>query len=90
MNKGEIIYAIYKGDKFIDLVRMVRDELPDTDIQIDFDDSIIEDKQTERACDRQDVAIGAMQLWEYRAKWYAEPKETAKAMVQMDDRDVIE
>ena len=63
---------------------------PDTDIQIDFDDSIIEDKQTERACDRQDVAIGAMQLWEYRAKWYAEPEETAKAMVQMDDRDVIE
>ena len=35
-------------------------------------------------------AIGAMQLWEYRAKWYAEPEETAKAMVQMDDRDVIE
>lgn len=54
---------------------------PDTEIKIDFDDSIIEDKQAERNSDRQDVAMGAMQLWEYRAKWYAEPEEKAKAAV---------
>ena len=41
-----------------------------TDVTIQFDDSIIEDKVTERQNDRQDVAMGAMGLAEYRAKWY--------------------
>ncbi len=41
----------------------------DTDITIDFDDSIIEDKQTERNEDRKDVSMGVMSLSEYRAKW---------------------
>ena len=48
-----------------------------TDIVIDFDDSIVEDKQTERAEDRKDVAMGAMGLPEYRAKWYGETEEVA-------------
>ena len=52
------------------------------DIDIKFDDSIIEDKQAERNRDRQDVAMGVMQPWEYRAKWYNEDEETAKAAVQ--------
>lgn len=60
------------------------------DIDIKFDDSIIEDKQSERSADRQDVAMGAMPLWEYRMKWYNEDEATAKAKVQMDDGDVIE
>lgn len=49
----------------------------DTDISIDFDDSIIEDKQTERNEDRKDVSMGAMGLAEYRAKWYGETEEVA-------------
>lgn len=48
------------------------------EITIDFDDSIIEDKSAERQQDRQDVSMGVMQLWEYRAKWYHEDEETAK------------
>ena len=48
-----------------------------TEITIDFDDSIIEDKQTERKEDRQDVAMGVMSLAEYRAKWYGETEEQA-------------
>lgn len=62
---------------------------PDTEITVDFDDSIIEDKQAERNTDRQDVAIGAMALWEYRAKWYGETEEQAKAAVQQP-AEVIE
>ena len=58
-------------------------------IDIKFDDSIIEDKQAERAADRADVAMGAMPLWEYRMKWYNEDEATAKANVQIDE-DVIE
>lgn len=50
-----------------------------TEITIAFDDSIIEDKTTERQNDRQDVAMGAMSLVEYRAKWYGETPEQAQA-----------
>lgn len=50
----------------------------DTEITITFDDSIIQDKETERKNDRQDVAMGAMRLDEYRAKWYGETEGQAK------------
>lgn len=49
-----------------------------TDITIAFDDSIIEDKTTERQSDRQDVSMGVMGLAEYRAKWYGETLEQAQ------------
>ncbi len=49
-----------------------------TDIIINFDDSIIEDKTTERLNDRQDVAMGAMGVDEYRAKWMGETLENAR------------
>lgn len=55
----------------------------------DFEDSILVDDETRRNQDRQDVAIGAMQLWEYRMKWYHEDEETAKRMVS-DTVDVVE
>lgn len=47
-------------------------------ITIAFDDSIIEDKATERKEDRQDVSMGVMRHEEYRAKWYGETEEQAK------------
>ncbi len=48
----------------------------------DWGDSILEDddkKEQERANDRQDLASGILNDWEYRAKWYGEDEETAKA-----------
>ena len=54
-----------------------------------WDDSIVVDTEKERSTDRADVAMGAMQLWEYRMKWYGEDEETAKAAV-MGDSGVIE
>lgn len=50
----------------------------ETEIVVDFDDSIIEDKQAERQSDRQDVSMGVMSLAEYRAKWYGETEEEAE------------
>lgn len=57
------------------------------DVTIAFDDSIIEDKTTERQNDRQDVAMGAMSLCEYRAKWYGETEDQAQENLpeQFDD-----
>lgn len=46
-----------------------------------FNDSILTDEETERQQDRQDVAMGAMAMWEYRMKWYGEDEATAKKMV---------
>lgn len=43
-----------------------------------FNDSILTDEETERQQDRQDVAMGAMSLVEYRMKWYGEDETTAK------------
>lgn len=61
----------------------------EAEITIDFDDSIIEDKVAERNTDRQDVAMGAMPLWEYRMKWYGETEAQAKSSVQ-EPAEVIE
>ena len=61
----------------------------DSDITIKFDDSIIEDKNAERESDRKDVAMGAMPLEEYRAKWYGETETEAKGNIQ-ETAEVIE
>ena len=50
----------------------------DIEINIDFDDSIIEDKEAERRSDREDVAMGAMGVDEYRSKYYGETLEEAR------------
>lgn len=46
-----------------------------------FKDSILTDEETERKQDLQDISVGAMQLWEYRMKWYSEDEATAKKMI---------
>ena len=46
-----------------------------------FKDSILVDEEEERQQDRQDVAMGALNLWEYRMKWMGETEEQAKAMI---------
>ena len=50
---------------------------PAQDVSIEFDDSIITDKETQRQQDRQDLAAGIMAPEEYRAKWYGESREEA-------------
>lgn len=47
-------------------------------IEVKFDDSIIEDKETMKMTDRQDVNMGVMSKVEYRMKWYNEDEEIAK------------
>lgn len=61
----------------------------DSEITIQFDDSIIEDKEAERNSDRQEVSMGAMGLAEYRAKWYGETEAQAAKKVQQPT-EVIE
>lgn len=51
----------------------------DVEISIDFDDSIIEDKETDFSRDLRMVQMGVMNAWEFRAKWMNEDEDTAKA-----------
>ena len=53
----------------------------DYELSFDWDDSIVVDAEAERQQDRQDVAMGVLNLWEYRMKWMGETEEQAKAML---------
>lgn len=53
----------------------------DVEISIDFDDSIIEDKETEFNRDARMVTMGILNDWEFRMKWMNEDEETAKAAI---------
>lgn len=54
----------------------------DFDVSVDYDDSIIEDTETEQARDRADVVDGIMSRLEYRMKWYHEDEATAARKLQ--------
>ena len=51
----------------------------DVEISIDFDDSIIEDKNTEFQRDSAMLSMGILNSYEFRMKWMNEDEETAKA-----------
>lgn len=58
----------------------------DVEISVDFDDSIIEDKNTDFSRDMQLLNAGIMNDWEFRAKWMNEDPATAKASLpKMED-----
>lgn len=92
VNKHELIL----GPVLNELIRIIArlggilgaDTDPDTEIVVDFDDSIIEDKPAERQSDRQDVSMGAMTLVEYRAKWYGETEEEAAKNIVQETADL--
>lgn len=72
----DLAYAMY-------CLAILYDLCPDGKYQTAFtwDDSIIIDAEAERQRDREDVADGLMQKWEYRKKWYGETEEKAKFMI---------
>lgn len=51
-------------------------------LEVKFDDSIIEDVETEQARDRADVNLGVMSKVEYRMKWFSEDEATAKKKIE--------
>ncbi len=52
-------------------------------VTFDWDDSIVTDNEKERNQDRQDIAIGAMPLLDYRMKWYGESEEEAAKKISI-------
>ena len=60
---------------------------PDAQVTVNFEDSYIIDKESERQRDLQEIRDGIMQKWEYRQKWYGEDEATAKKMVAASQTD---
>lgn len=55
-------------------------DVPDEgEVSVVFDDSIIQDTEAEKNRDMKEVSAGLMLPWEYRAKWYGESDEVARA-----------
>jgi len=63
----------------------------DPKVQIIFDDSIIEDRATEKESDTKDLQNGILSRSEYRARWKGESAEDAKAAIDsiMGDEQVV-
>lgn len=55
---------------------------PETPININFEDGFVIDDAAARMNDLQEMRDGIMQKWEYRAKWYGETEEEAKAAIE--------
>lgn len=64
---------------------------PEAKVTVNFDDSYIIDKESERLRDQQEIRDGIMQKWEYRMKWYGEDEVTAKKMISdsLTDDDLM-
>lgn len=61
------------------------------DIIVKFDDSIIEDKEAQKASDRIDVASGIMSKAEFRAKWYNEDLKTAQLKInEISENQIVD
>lgn len=64
-------------------------DVNDNDIIITFDDSIIDDKDKQRATDLADYNAGTMSLVEYRMKWYSEDYDTAMKYIRENMLDTL-
>ena len=58
-------------------------------VEILFDDSIIEDKNTEKENSRKDLDSGVISAIEFRMKWYGEDEETAKTNIKKFSGDAL-
>lgn len=63
---------------------------PDTEMSVNFEDSYIIDKESERQRDLQEVRDGLMQKYEYRMKWYGETEEDAKAILETQQANALQ
>ena len=82
LQKHELILDDVIKELILIIIRLgitagVKELKEDVELSIEFDDSIIEDKQAKRNEDRKDVSMGAMSLVEYRMRNYGETEDEA-------------
>lgn len=64
---------------------------PDAKVTVNFEDSYIIDKESERIRAMQEVSAGLMPAWEYRMRYFGEDEKTAKEKVgvQLTDDEIM-
>ncbi len=84
---------IYAMNAYCDLYPELTAPAGSYSVSYEWGDSVLTDPDTiavERANDRQDLAAGIMNDWEYRAKWYGETPDIAKRMLPKTEEMVTE
>lgn len=77
-------HKLILSDAIKGLVRAIlwlSEKVQDVDITVDFDDSIIHDTAAEFSRNLQLVSSGLMAKWEFRAWWFGESEEQARAAI---------
>lgn len=87
LKKHEIILEEVLINMCKALIEIINKYTPDninqnTAIKVKFDDSIIEDKESEKASDRLDLQNGIISRAEYRAKYYGEDLKVAEQNIK--------
>lgn len=84
-------YATHEFKKLVKAIAYVNDvftrknkigKLKDSDIQVMFDDNIMEDTATKKQNELQEVQAGVMSIAEFRSHWYDEDFETSSKFIQ--------
>ena len=84
-NVDEFVSGICKAILLLGRILFKQPVTEDCTVSITDKDGFMVDTETAKQEFRQDIAIGARQLWEYRVKFYGETEEKAKAMVKDED-----
>lgn len=89
-NVDEFVSGICKAILLFGRILFKEQVTEDCTVSITDKDGFMVDTETVKQEFRQDIAIGARQLWEYRVKFFGEDEETAKAMVADEEIADIE
>ncbi|UKI36798.1 MAG: phage portal protein [Clostridiales bacterium] len=85
LKKHELILSAALKKLYRAVLCLSGKDADERNIKIDFDDSIIQDKEKEFAQDLQLVSSGIMQKWEFRVKHFNESEREAKKMCAEDE-----
>lgn len=69
-------------ETILDLLKLYKANTSAYEISIIFNDSVLQDDETQKNFDRMDVNAGLMSKVEYRMKWFGEDEEQAKKSLE--------
>lgn len=85
LKKHELVLSAALKRLYRAILYLSGKDADEKNIKIDFDDSIIQDKEKEFAQDLQLVSGGIMQKWEFRVKHFNENEKQARKMCAEDE-----
>lgn len=90
LRKNELILETALKNLILASSKLSGIQLDPKKISINFDDSIITDRQSEMKQDLQLVTAGIMQKWEFRVKYFGETEQEARKAVETPEMSLFE